>query len=53
MGIPIFSIEDMYAGTNIFQTGMGAMGVIPTVAYDGNIYLSTGLRTTDDKGNLI
>lgn len=53
MGIPIFSIEDMYAGTNIFQTGMAAMGVIPTVAYDGNIYISTGLGTTDSKGNLI
>lgn len=53
MGIPIFSIEDMYAGTNILQTGMGAMGVIPTVAYDGNIYISTGLGTTDDNGNLL
>lgn len=53
MGIPIFSIEDMYAGTNIFQTGMGAMGVIPTVAYDGNIYISTGLGTTDAQGKLI
>lgn len=53
LGIPIFSIEDMYAGTNIFQTGLGAMGVIPTVAYDGNIYISTGLGTIDDKGNLL
>lgn len=53
MGIPIFSIEDMYSGTNILQTGMSAMGIIPTVAYDGNIYLSTGLATTDSKGNLL
>jgi len=53
MGIPIFSIEDMYAGTNIFQTGMAQMGVIPTVAYDGNTYISTGLGTCDSKGNLI
>ena len=53
MGIPIFSIEDMYAGTNIFQTGMSVMGVIPTVAYDGNIYISTGLGTTDASGKLI
>lgn len=52
MGIPIFSIEDMYSGTNIFQSGMGAMGVIPTVAYDGNIYMSTGLATTDENGML-
>lgn len=51
--IPIFSIEDMYAGTNIFQTGMSQMGVIPTIAYDGNIFISPGLGTTDTNGNLI
>ncbi len=53
MGIPIFSIEDMYAGSNIFQTGMAQMGVIPTVAYDGNIYISPGLGTCDSKGQLV
>jgi len=53
MGIPIFSIEDMYAGSNIFQTGIGKMGIIPTVAYDGNIIFSPGLGTTDEEGNLI
>ncbi|MDN5322092.1 MAG: hypothetical protein PWQ67_546, partial [Clostridia bacterium] len=53
MGIPIFSIEDMYSGTNILQTGMTKFGVIPTIAYDGNIYISTGLGTTDEEGNLI
>lgn len=53
MGVPIFSIEDMYGGTNIFQEGIGAMGMIPTIAYDGNIYVSTGLNTLDDAGNLI
>ena len=53
LGIPIFSIEDMYAGTKIFQTGLGHMGVIPTIAYDGNIFISTGLGTTDPDGNLI
>lgn len=53
MGVPIFSIEDMYGGTNIFQEGIGAMGMIPTIAYDGNIYVSTGLNTLDDTGALI
>ncbi len=53
LGIPIFSIEDMYSGTNLFQTGMAQMGVIPTVAYDGNIYISTGLATTNEKGELL
>ena len=53
MGIPIFSIEDMYAGSNLFQAGMMQMGVIPTIAYDGNIYISPGLGTTDENGQLL
>lgn len=53
LGIPIFSIEDMYAGSNIFQTGCAQMGIIPTVAYDGNIYISPGLGTCDNKGQLV
>jgi len=51
--IPIFSIEDMYSGTNIFQAGMSQMGIIPTIAYDGNVFISPGLGTTDLDGNLI
>lgn len=53
LGIPIFSIEDMYAGSHIFQVGCAQMGVIPTIAYDGNIYISTGLGTCDSEGRLI
>jgi hypothetical protein len=52
-GIPIFSIEDMYAGTNIFQTGMVQMGIIPTIAYDANIFISLGLGTLDENGDLL
>ena len=52
MGVPIFSIEDMYSNSNIFQTGMAQMGVVPTIAYDGNIMISTGLNTLDANGNL-
>jgi hypothetical protein len=52
-GYPIFSIEDMYSGTNILQTGMAQMGIIPTIAYDANIYISPGLGTTDNNGQLI
>jgi hypothetical protein len=29
------------------------MGIIPTVGYDGNIYISPDLGTTDEKGRLI
>ncbi|MDD4895170.1 MAG: hypothetical protein PHS21_00145 [Atribacterota bacterium] len=53
LGIPIFSIEDMYSGTNIFQSGTAQMGIIPTIAYDGNIFVSPGLGTTDNDGNHI
>ena len=52
-GIPIFSIEDMYAGTHIFQAGMAQMGIIPTIAYDANIFISLGLGTLDADGNLL
>ncbi len=52
-GIPIFSIEDMYAGTHIFQAGMAQMGIIPTIAYDANIFISLGLGTLDEDGNLL
>jgi hypothetical protein len=52
-GIPIFSIEDMYAGTHIFQAGMVQMGIIPTIAYDANIFISLGLGTLDADGHLL
>ena len=52
-GIPIFSIEDMYAGTHIFQAGTMQMGIIPTIAYDANIFISLGLGTLDADGNLL
>lgn len=53
LGLPIFSIEDMYAGTQLLQTGLSQMGVIPTVAYDANIMISPGLGTTDENGQII
>lgn len=53
LGLPIFSIEDMYSGTNILQSGLSQMGIIPTIAYDANIFISPGLGTTDEDGNLI
>ena len=52
-GIPIFSIEDMYAGTHIFQAGAAQMGIIPTIAYDANIFISLGLGTLDADGHLL
>ncbi|MGJ8455542.1 hypothetical protein ACSFC1_09590 [Pseudothermotoga sp. U03pept] len=53
VSFPIFSIEDMYAGTNILQSGTDVMGIIQTVAYDANIFVSPGLGTTDENGDII
>lgn len=53
LGIPIFSIEDMYAGSNLFQDGLTQMGIIPTIGYDANIFISPGLGTSDSQGQLI
>lgn len=53
LGIPIFTIEDMYAGSNIFQAGMMQIGMMPTIAYDANIFFSPGLGTMDENGKLI
>ena len=53
LGFPIFSIEDMYSGTNLLQSGMSHMGFVPTITYDANIFISPGLGTTDEDGRLI
>ena len=53
LGYPIFSIEDMYAGSNILQEGMKKVGIFPTIMYDANIFLSPGLGNLDSKGEVI
>lgn len=52
-GIPVFSMEDMYAGTQILQNCQSQMGLIPTIAYDGNIFISNGIGNIDEEGNLM
>ncbi|HSW09939.1 MAG TPA: hypothetical protein VLK32_03425 [Bacillota bacterium] len=52
LGFPIFTIEDMYAGSHIIQTSLTAMGIIPTISYDGNIFISPGQGTGDPDGEL-
>lgn len=52
-GIPVFSIEDMYAGSQILQNCMSQMGLIPTIAYDGNIMVSNGVGNMDEEGRLM
>jgi hypothetical protein len=52
-GLPIFSIEDMYAGSHILQNCMSQMGLIPTIAYDANILISNGVGNLDEEGKLL
>ena len=52
-GIPIFSIEDMYAGSHVLQNGMSQMGIVPTIAYDSNIFFSNGIGNLDEEGRLM
>lgn len=53
LGYPIFSIEDMYAGSHVLQAGLSRMGIIPTIAYDANIMISPGMGTCDQEGRLV
>src|SRR5579864_806761 len=53
LGFPIFTIEDMYSGTNIVQNAMKAAGLVPTIGYDANIFISPGLGTSDEEGALL
>lgn len=53
MGLPIFPIEDFYAGSELLMNCIARMGIIPTVTYDANIFISLGMGTRDEHGNLI
>ncbi|MFO7837048.1 MAG: hypothetical protein R6V83_10345 [Candidatus Thorarchaeota archaeon] len=52
-GIPIFSIEDMYASTNLIQVGMPHTGIRPPLCYDGNVFIVMGQENLDSEGSLI
>lgn len=52
-GVPIFSMEDMYAGSHLIQVGLAQMGLLPTVAFDANIVVSNGLGNLDEHGQLV
>lgn len=51
--IPIFSIEDMYSGTNLIQSGLANAGIRPPLCYDGNIPIVLGQGTLNDNDELI
>jgi hypothetical protein len=52
-GIPIFTIEDFYAGSEPIMGSLKQMGIVPTISYDANIFISPGLGTTDESGQII
>ncbi|MGY5881830.1 MAG: hypothetical protein RTV31_16390, partial [Candidatus Thorarchaeota archaeon] len=52
-GLPIFSIEDMYAGTNFIQYGLAQAGIRPPLSYDGNIYIVFGQSNLDDNDEIM
>lgn len=51
--VPVFSIEDMYAGTCIIQDGMRAMGIVPALGYDASMILSPFTGLVNDSGELL
>jgi hypothetical protein len=53
IGIPIFSEEDSFAGTALIEAALNAIGILPTITYDGNILVTPGNGTVDDSGALI
>ncbi|MCJ7623122.1 MAG: hypothetical protein MUO76_06440 [Anaerolineaceae bacterium] len=52
-GIPIFSVEDMYSGSNLIQNCISEMGILPTITFDGGIWVSNGLGNVDEDGRLL
>jgi len=53
LGIPIFTEEDSFAKTSLIEVCLDAAGVLPTIAYDGNILISPGGGTLGDEGQLL
>jgi hypothetical protein len=52
-GIPIFTLEDLWANTNPICSAQVIMGVEPATIYSGKMFLGPGLGTLDEDGNLI
>ena len=51
-GIPIFTVEDLYANTNPIMLATEAMGIDPATIYNCNMLLTPGLGTLDADGEL-
>lgn len=52
-GIPISTLDDFFSDTNPIAIANEAMGVSPATVYSGNMFLTPGLGTLDEDGQLI
>lgn len=52
-GIPIFTLEDLWADTNPIVAAQVEMGIEPATIYGGKIFLGPGLGTLDHDGRLV
>ncbi|MFW9856562.1 MAG: hypothetical protein ACFFFG_16035 [Candidatus Thorarchaeota archaeon] len=53
-GIPLFNMEDMFANTNPIMVALDEMGVgLGATIYSGNMFLTPGLGTLDEEGDLV
>jgi len=52
-GMPIYTLEDLWANTNPVVSAQEVMGVEPATIYAGKMFLTPGLGTLDMEGNLI
>jgi hypothetical protein len=52
-GIPIFSYEDMFTNTNPIMSALDENGMYPPTIYSGNGFISPGMGTVDENGELI
>lgn len=52
-GMPIYTLEDLYANTNPVVSAMDIIGVEPATIYGGKMFIGPGLGTLDADGHLI
>ena len=53
LGLPLYGLEDLYAGTNALDAALIAMGQAPSTIYGGNVLIGPGLGLIDRSGALI
>ena len=52
-GIPVSTLDDFFSDTNPMVLANEAMGVAPATIYSGNMFVTPGLGTLDEHGQLI